>query len=124
MRYKLKYLILFSMTLLFLACKKNQLGGSATIKGKAVHHDKPIGNTVIYIKYDAKDFPGETVGNYNTQVVTDAEGNFSIKVYKGNYYLYGVGEDKAIPPPYTVKGGQSITIRNREVVDIKLAITE
>jgi hypothetical protein len=119
-----KYIFPIFLVLFLLGCKKNKIGGNATIKGKAVHHNKPIGNTTIYIKYGATEFPGENTENYNTEVVTDAEGNFSISVYKGDYFLYGIGEDKAIPPPYIVKGGQKVSIRNREVVDIILAITE
>ncbi len=119
-----KILLALLVCMVLTNCKKNKLGGSAEIKGRVFHHAKPIAGATIYIKYEAKDFPGEDVAKYDTKVNADAQGYFSIKVYKGNYFLYGYGEDKDLPPPYVVKGGSQVSIRNREVVDIVLAITE
>ena len=119
-----KIILILFVSLLLTNCKKNKIGGNAEIKGKVLHHAKSIAGATIYIKYNAKDFPGEDVTKYDTKVNADANGNFSIKVYKGDYFIYGYGEDKDIPPPYIVKGGAQVSIRNREVVDIVLAITE
>jgi hypothetical protein len=120
----LKIALALLVCFVFTNCKKNKVGGTAEIKGKVLHHAKAIAGASIFIKYEAKDFPGEDVGKYDTKVNADANGNFSIKVYKGDYYLYGYGEDKDIPSPYIVKGGTQVSIRNREVVEITLAITE
>lgn len=120
-----KYLI-FSLlfSLVFFSCKRNQLGGKAEIKGQVKHHLKIIPGATVYIKFNAKEFPGSDVSLYDDKVTADANGNYTIKCFKGNYYLYGVGYDEDVPPPHTVKGGAPINIRNREVVEAELAVTE
>ncbi|MBK8367211.1 MAG: hypothetical protein IPL10_07275 [Bacteroidetes bacterium] len=40
-------LLLLSVTV---SCKKNQVGGKATLKGVVEHHGVPIPNAVVYIK--------------------------------------------------------------------------
>jgi hypothetical protein len=120
-----KYLI-FSLvfSLAFLSCKKNELGGKAEIKGQIKHHTKIIPNATVYIKFDAKEFPGSDVSVYNDKVTADALGNYTIKCYKGDYYLFAVGYDEDVPAPHTVKGGVPISIRNKELVEAELAVTE
>ena len=54
-----KYIILVVFALSFFGCKKNQLGGKSNIKGKVMHHDLAIPYAMIYIKYNATEFPGE-----------------------------------------------------------------
>lgn len=112
------------VSLLFLQCKKNQLGGKAEIKGRVFHHAKAIANASIFIKFDTKDFPGDDTTRYDEKIKADAQGNYTLKVYKGTYFLYSVGKDFDIPSPYYVKGGTSVSIRNREKLDVDLAITE
>jgi hypothetical protein len=115
------FLILF---LGIYACKKNQLGGKAELKGVVMHHSKPIPNAYIYIKYDATEFPGADYTLYDTYIQADANGNYSFSLYKGSYYVYSYGLDYDILPPYSVKGGLSISIRNREVLTKNIAVTE
>src|SRR4051812_48530064 len=120
-----KYLIYsLLLSLSFVSCKKNELGGKAEIKGQVKHHTKVIANAIIYIKFNAKEFPGTDVSVYNDKVTADANGNYTIKCYKGDYYLYAVGTDLDVPPPSIVKGGAPISIRNKEVVEAELAVTE
>jgi hypothetical protein len=38
--------------------------------------------------------------------------------------LYAVGFDDDVPPPSIVSGGAPVKIRNKETVEIELAITE
>jgi hypothetical protein len=111
-------------TILITSCKKNQLGGNATITGKAVHHDKAVAYASVFIKFNAKEFPGSDTTVYDAKVRADENGNFTIKCYKGNYYLYGFGYDYDISAPYHVKGGQPVKIRSRKKLEIDLAITE
>ena len=106
------------------SCKKNQLGGKARLKGQVKHHEAIIPNAYIYIKYNATEFPGDDYTAYDTYTQADASGNYSISFYKGSYYLYAVGEDKNIPAPQTVKGGLSISIRNKELLTKDIAVTE
>ena len=108
----------------FVACKKNQVGGKATLKGVVAHHGKPIPNAVVYIKFNTSEFPGDDGTTYNTSVTADAQGNYSIDFYKGTYYVYAVGLDMDIPYPYKVSGGLSISIRNREHLTKDIAVTE
>ncbi len=121
-----KYIVLSLcfIGLIFFSCKKNQLGGKSIIKGAVMHHSKPIANATVFIKFNAKEFPGTDTTLYDAKVRADANGNYSIKCYKGDYYLYGFGYDYAIAPPYYVKGGTKVNIRNRETVEIEVAVTE
>jgi hypothetical protein len=109
----------------FLSCKKNQLGGKSTIKGNVAHHSRPIPNSTVFIKFNAKEFPGEDTNSYDSKVRTDAAGNFSFKCYKGDYYLYGHGLDYTLPqPPYDVVGGTPVHVRNKETLDVEVAVSE
>lgn len=124
MKYFIKLSVIICVLISFNACKKNQLGGKATLKGVVNHHGEPIANAVVYIKYNSSEFPGSEPGDYDTSVSTDASGNYSINFYKGTYYIYAVGLDMDIPPPYKVSGGMSISIKNREHLTKDIAVTE
>jgi hypothetical protein len=123
----MKKIILFSTLVffgIFLSCKKNQLGGKSTISGKVMHHSKVIANAAVFIKFKATEFPGADTTLYDAKVRADGNGNYSIKCYKGDYYLYGFGFDYAIPAPYHVVGGLHVNIRNNENVNTDVAVTE
>lgn len=106
------------------ACKKNQVGGKATLKGVVAHHNKPIPNAVVYIKYNTSEFPSDDGTTYNTSVTADDQGNYSIDFYRGTYYVYAIGLDMDIPYPYKVRGGLSVSIRNKEHLTKDIAVTE
>ena len=118
------FYFLFFIGLVFFSCKKNELGGKSTIKGAVKHHAKVIANATVFIKFNAKEFPGTDTTLYDAKVKADADGNYIIKCYKGDYYLFGLGSDYALPPPYKVTGGLSVHIRNKESIDIEIAVTE
>jgi hypothetical protein len=105
------------------SCKKNQLGGKATIKGTVKHHDKSVANALVYIKFNSTEFPGEDLKVYDTYVEADGSGNYSIAVYKGSYYLYAVGTDLDVPPPYEVKGGLSVTSKRKDNLTVDIAVS-
>jgi hypothetical protein len=115
------YIILLT-SVLFWSCKKNQPGGNSTIKGRVMHHERIIPNAIVYIKFNAKEFPGENSSDYDTSVHADAGGNYSFKCYKGDYYLYGFGYDSSIAK--NVVGGLPVHIRNKETVETDVAVTE
>ncbi len=120
---KIIYFLL--LTTLFVACKKNELGGKSTIKGKIAHHSKAIANATVYIKFGTQDSPGTDVSKYDAKVSADISGNYEFpEIYKGEYYLYAVGEDFAIPPPYQVVGGLPTKVRNNETVVLDIPVTE
>ena len=106
------------------SCKKNQMGGKATLKGKVLHHSKPIPEAFVYIKYNTTEFPGNDYSKYDTYVRADENGNYSISFYKGSYYIFASGLDLDIAAPSTVKGGLSISLRNNENLTKDIAVTE
>jgi hypothetical protein len=118
--------ITFVLALLFsfAACKKNQIGGKASVKGVVAHHGKPIPNARVFIKYGTTEFPGEDYTNYDTYVDADADGNYKVQLYKGSYYLFAKGYDMAIPAPYLVIGGLSVSVRNKENLTKDIAVSE
>lgn len=89
-----------------------------------MHHEKAVTDAKVYIKFNTSEFPGEDLKLYDTYVQADANGNYSISLYKGTYYLYAYGIDLDIPPPYTVSGGLSVTIKNKENLVKNIAVTE
>lgn len=106
------------------SCKKNQTGGKSTLKGVVMHHSKPIPDAYVYIKFNSSEFPGDDYKLYDTYVQADGNGNYTIALYKGTYYVYAVGRDLTIPFPYEVKGGLSVTLRNKETLVKDIAVTE
>lgn len=112
------------LTLSVSSCKKNQIGGTATLKGRVEHHGVPIPNAYIYIKYNTTEFPGDDYKSYDTNIQSDGSGNYSIPFYKGSYYIYASGLDMNIAAPYVVKGGLSVSIRNKENLVKDIAVTE
>ncbi|MFN8114582.1 MAG: hypothetical protein U0W65_00595 [Bacteroidia bacterium] len=124
MKALINLLLISTLLLPFYACKKNQTGGKATLKGTVKHHDKPIADAYVYIKFNATEFPGDSYTLYDTYVQADESGNYAIPLYKGSYYVYAVGRDLEIAYPFEVKGGFSFSIRNKENLVKDIAVTE
>jgi len=116
----LSIIFLFSLQ----SCKKNQLGGKSSLKGVVNHHGKAIANAIVYIKFNAIEFPGDDYKLYDTSVQADEEGNYAISFYKGSYYVYAKGNDLDVAYPHLVKGGFSISLRNNEKLVKNMAVTE
>jgi hypothetical protein len=98
------------------------LGGKSVIKGTVLHHSRFIANSRVFIKFNAKEFPGTDTTKYDAKVFADAAGNYSIKCYKGDYYLFGFGFDDQLS--LNVKGGVGVHIRNNESISIDVPVTE
>jgi hypothetical protein len=124
MKRLIKIVLSFAFLFSLQSCKKNQLGGKSSLKGVVNHHGKPIPNAIVYIKFNATEFPGDDYTNYDTSVQADAEGNYSISFFKGNYYIYSKGNDLDIVYPHLVKGGFSVSLRNNEKLVKNIAVTE
>jgi len=113
---------------IFSSCKKAGTGGAFTIAAFPKHHSVPIKGAIIYIKYNAKDFPGEDVSVYDDSGVVDTmpgeDPHFHFDGLKrGNYYLYSVGYDSTISQ--VVKGGIPVEINEKEgEVDVVVPVTE
>lgn len=118
-------LVLLLLFAIYAGCKKNQLGGKSKVRGVVAHHGKAIPNATVYIKFNAKDFPGEDISAYESSVTANQSGYYEINnFYKGNYYLYAVGTDTDIPSPYIVKGGIPVSLKSREEKDIDIPVSE
>lgn len=111
--------------IVFYGCKKNQLGGKAQISGVIKHHTKVISYATVFIKFNAKDLPGTDTTLFDEKVRADADGNYTIKCYKGNYFLYGYGYDNQVTTNNgRVTGGSGVSVRNNEKVTVDLGVTE
>src|SRR5688572_16623333 len=106
-----KILLLLTVLCVFVSCKKNQLGGKSSIHGTVAHHSRVIPYATVFIKFNAKEFPGEDTTAYDSKVVADANGEYNFKVFKGDYYLYGYGFDYSIAAPHIVDGGTPVRVR-------------
>ena len=115
--------VLIALALFFAGCKKNGAGGNATISGQVLHHSKPIALALIYVKYDAREFPGADISLYDTQVQADAVGNYSFACYKGDYFLYAKGTD-LLNVPVEVDGGVPVKVRAKEMVKADIVVSE
>jgi hypothetical protein len=116
---------LYILVILF-SCTKNKLGGNSSISGKVEHHEKPIPNAIVYIKFNSKEFPGKNLNNYDSNVKADGDGNFSFNCYKGDYFLYSEGLDIQPSPNQSlaVSGGLAIKVRTNEKVIKNISVTE
>lgn len=121
-----KSFLIISMIILSLAfssCHKEGLGGNASITGTVYHHTVAIPNCIVYIKFDATEFPGENPGLYNASVQADSKGEYIFqKVYKGDYYLYAVGNDETIKE--VVRGGVHVKTKRNKMITQDIPVTE
>lgn len=120
-----KLLFIITIFTVISSCKKNGFGGSSGVSGIVSHHGKPISEATIYIKFNAKDFPGEDLSVYDGKVYSNVNGYYEItNFYQGDYYLYAIGSDPAIAAPYTVKGGISVSLGSKERKDQDIPVGE
>ena len=118
--------IIFSFT----SCVKEGTGGNAKIALWVKHHDKLIPGATVYIKYSAKEFPGDDVSLYDDSEVCGTTGEEEAHTHfhdlnRGDYYLYAVGYDSAIAQ--TVKGGIPVEIKKADEdgeTDVDVPVTE
>lgn len=116
--------------LAFASCKKDTCskenpgtGGNCTVSGQTKHHSDIIPHTRVFIKYGAKEFPGQDTTKYDASVTADANASYSISdLMPGDYYLYGVGYDSAIFLPVT--GGIGISICDEPTFSTDIPVTE
>jgi hypothetical protein len=114
------------------SCKKNGLGGKATVVVFMKHHGNIIKNHIgypdtVFIKFKASDLPGTTPDKFDTFFVgEEGEDHIHCKgLLPGKYFFYGVGMDST--GPYRVTGGLAVKIKNSEKkkeIDLDLPVTE
>lgn len=94
------------------SCKKEGIGGKASVTGKILHHSLPIPNATVYIKYGTQEFPGVDPSAYDASVTAGADAKYTFtELRKGNYYLFSIGYDTAISQ--TVRGGIPVGIKSK-----------
>jgi hypothetical protein len=123
---KIKTTVAIIACLITFACKKEGTGGSTTVATIVKHHEKLIPYATVYVKYGAKDFPGEDVSKYDASEVTDKSAHVHFEdLRKGDYYFYAVGYDSSIAE--VVKGGTGIKISRKDKdkhLDLNLPVVE
>jgi hypothetical protein len=120
-----KQIFVLVLPLLFIAtaCHKEGIGGKSSLSGIVNHHEKPIPNSIVYIKYGATDFPGTNVNTYDDHTTADANAKYEFKNLRmGNYYLYGVGWDNSISS--TVTGGVGIKLKYNKSYTLDVPVIE
>ncbi|MGZ3898860.1 MAG: hypothetical protein ACXVNM_02605 [Bacteroidia bacterium] len=132
MKNKITLVLLTVILGISISCKKNGLGGDATVVVFMKHHGNIIKNHVgypdtIFIKFKATDLPGTTPDKFDTYFVGEAGEDHihCVGLRPGKYYFYGVGMDST--GPYRVKGGVAIKINwseRKKEIDTDLAVTE
>jgi hypothetical protein len=118
----MKQVLVIACLFTLIACKKNEAGGSSEISGKVTHHEKVIPYSRVFIKYNAKEFPGSDTSRYDAKFSTGLDGAYSFKLYKGDYFLYGYGYDPGVPG--AVAGGIHIGLRKNEKSTTNVPVTE
>lgn len=132
MKNKIILILLSGSVFFFLSCKKNGLGGEATIVVFMKHHGNIIKNHInypdtVFIKFKATDLPGTSPDKFDTFFVGEAGENHihCTGLRAGKYFLYGVGFDST--GKYRVKGGAAIKIAwtdRKKEIDTDLAVSE
>ncbi len=120
------FIPIFAFTFMVACSKDNSAGpgGTAIIQGRVMHHDLPIPNSTVFIKFGAIEQPGTESADYDSSVKASEDASYRFDgLKKGNYFLYGIGYDSTIFQ--TVIGGIPITIeREGQVVQTDVPVTE
>jgi hypothetical protein len=125
----MKTKILFSILLISIitSCKKNDVGGDASVVAHIKHHSTPIKGATLYVKFKAQDLPSDPTNNYDLKIEGDpAEDHVHIEELRpGNYYLYATGWDSTISDD--VVGGVALKIKwseRKDDIEIDVPVTE
>lgn len=118
-----KYYILLLITVsASYSCKRNQLNGNSEIKGIVAHHGRFIANARVFIKFNATELPGTDTLKFDVRVPANNAGEYVIKCYPGDYFLYGYGFDDQTGQK--VAGGIHVKVRFNETVKTDVPVTE
>ena len=111
---------------LFSSCCKEGLNGKATVTATTRHHSAIITGSTVYVKFNAKDAPGD-ISEYDASFTAGtSDGSVLIENLKcGDYYFFATGYDPAIAKP--VQGGVPFSIAHADRKDdlvIEIPVTE
>ena len=118
------FLILAAVAFASTACRKAGTGGDAEIQAMTMHHDAHVHDATVYLKFDAKEFPGTNIADYDLSAEVGADGHAHFTGLKrGKYFVYGVGFDSTINQ--TVTGGVAVEIKKKdEIKVVTVPVTE
>jgi hypothetical protein len=115
--------IVIALFMSILSCRKEGPGGKSSVSGTVKHHSMIIPNAIVYIKYDATQFPGTNISLYDASTTADANAHYTFKdLRKGDYYLYSVGYDNAITS--IVSGGIGVKLKYNKETVTDIPVTE
>ena len=112
------------------SCKKKKEYVPATVAVYVKHHGALIPAAKVYVKYDAKEFPGTEASNYNDSAVCGVEGHGIGHTHfkdlaAGDYYFYSTGYDSTIMDE--VIGGIGLTVgesEEKQELTLDIPVTE
>ncbi len=118
-----KVILVAGIDILFASCRKEGLGGRASVSGFVKHHAMVVPHAVVYIKYGATEFPGEEVAIYDASTVADANAKYEFtNLQKGDYYLYATAFDTL--NMQSLNGGIGIVLKKTEAKITDVPISE
>ena len=101
-------------------------GGNAVLKITPRHHNNPISDCVVYLKYNSSTPPSETTEGYDEQMPVVMENGTPVATFSGlkngKYYIYGYGFDNDIAQ--NVKGGIPYEVTTQGTIPINVPVTE
>jgi hypothetical protein len=106
-------LVIATLLMVFISCKKAGTGGANTLVISPEHHGAPIKGATAYLKFDTKEQPGTEDSDYDlVQIGEQKEDHIHVEGLKpGKYYIYCVGYDSTIFQ--TVRGGIPLTVKSK-----------
>lgn len=115
------------LAFLFTCCKKNDIGGDASLLVHTAHHNGNITGATVYVKCGVYELPANITSNYDLKyTAAPDEDHIHITGLRcGNYYLYAVGYDSTISQP--VSGGIPVEIpwkERKSEIEIHIPTTE
>ena len=123
MKQTLQLALILLSTVIILGCAEEGLGGNSSISGIVVHHEEPIPNAIVYIKYGSTELPGTDPSAYDAQTMASSTVAYAFDgLQKGSYYLYGIGYDSLIFE--NVVGGLYIELGKNDNFQTDLPVTE
>jgi hypothetical protein len=119
--------LIISIVLLSYSCTKPEKE-YAVIKGTVNHHEWEVAGMKVYLKKNAKDFPGFDASKYDDSTIASSGERFKApfvfrNLEPGDYYLMATGFDTLFNMP--AKGALQVTIQsNYDIKNVVLVVSE
>lgn len=124
----MRLLILLTLSIssaILVGCTREDIVSNGVVSGQVKHHEWTVPGIKVYLKKDAKDFPGRDTSLYN--LVSTASGMDAYYAFRGlpagDYYLYATGYDSLFLAP--VSGWRSVHIKDGlDIATADIAVSE